>query len=158
MKNSLDSIYGKIALLNGINDVIFSGASFIVGLTLTSPVGLIASSAIIIGQGIYNGVSNVIEYRKKYHTTDSENWGIFWNTFLNQEMDDNIVELASRQDYIDYTAKFIWDFLNTNGHQNVFACGMGLGYHYLRDKIPLPDDAKIILNAENPIYSNTRTN
>lgn len=133
----------------------FSGASFVSGIAFTGPVGLVVASALIVGQGVYNGVSTVIEYKDNYHTTDSENWNIFWKTFMGEAMDDDIEELVARYIQIEHKAAEIWSFLNKTP-ENVFACGMGLGYLY-HDISLLPDHAKIILNAENPIYSTELT-
>ncbi|WCR54360.1 MAG: hypothetical protein PG981_001382 [Wolbachia endosymbiont of Ctenocephalides orientis wCori] len=43
-------------------------------------VGTLVGIALMVSQGVYSGVSNIIEYEEKYDTTHDENWRIFWHT------------------------------------------------------------------------------
>ena len=77
--------------------------SFISGIVfIANPIaGIVVGTVLMIGQGIYNGVSNIIEYEEKYDTTHNENWSIFWRSFLSYPMHKDITELAARVKYID---------------------------------------------------------
>lgn len=137
---------------DSIASLTFAGVSLVSGVALlaTPGIGTAVSVAIMVGQGTYNGISNIIEYRDKYQTTHMENWNIFWDTFFDLPIDDNIVGLAMQKEFVDHKAKMAWEFLE-NSPQNVFACGLGLGYKYA-NKDPLPHHAKIILNSKSTAY------
>lgn len=86
----------------------------------------------MIGQGIYNGVSNIIEYEEKYDTTHNENWSIFWRSFLSYPMHEDITELAARVKYIDkLTEQAFANFQALSNNIDIVAYGFGLGEIFL---------------------------
>ncbi|WP_341794429.1 hypothetical protein [Rickettsia endosymbiont of Rhinocyllus conicus] len=86
----------------------------------------------MIGQGIYNGVSNIIEYEEKYDTTHNENWSIFWRSFLSYPMHKDITELAARKEYIDkLTEQAFANFRALSNNTDIVAYGFGLGEIFL---------------------------
>ncbi|HJD62627.1 MAG TPA: hypothetical protein LFW14_03520 [Rickettsia endosymbiont of Degeeriella rufa] len=86
----------------------------------------------MIGQGIYNGISNIIEYEEKYDTTHNENWSIFWRSFLSYPMHKDITELAARKEYIDkLTEQAFANFRALSNNTAIVAYGFGLGEIFL---------------------------
>ncbi|RDD33815.1 Phosphocholine transferase AnkX [Wolbachia endosymbiont of Cylisticus convexus] len=59
---------GEKEIRDNIASISFSGASFVSGVALTAAslpgVGAVVGFTLMVGQGIYNGVSNIIEYEK----------------------------------------------------------------------------------------------
>lgn len=89
-------------------------------------VGVAVGFAIMVGQGFYSGVSNIIEYEKKYDTTHSENWSIFWRTLSLKAMSLDIQALEARHNIVNGVAQEAWKGLN-NSSDSVVAYAMGFG-------------------------------
>ncbi|WP_447933209.1 ankyrin repeat domain-containing protein [Wolbachia endosymbiont of Dactylopius coccus] len=115
---------------DNIASISFAGVSFVSGIALAAtsmPVaGIAVGFGIMVGQGVYSGISNIIEYEKKYDTTSGENWSIFWRTVLFQSMASDVKHLKARKDVVNNLAKKAWEVLS-NSSSNVVAYGLGLG-------------------------------
>lgn len=109
-----------------------SGISFVSGVAFTAAawpgVGTAVGFALMVGQGAYTGISNIIEYKGKYHTTDAENWSIFWRSVFLQSMASDLGALVSRSrmELVNGQAKLAWKYLNESP-STVVAYGIGLG-------------------------------
>ncbi|MFP3012648.1 MAG: hypothetical protein ACEY3D_06980 [Rickettsia sp.] len=115
---------------DNIASITFSSVSFISGVGLTAvgagPAVVVVGAIIMVGQGIYNGISNIIEYEKKYDTTHGENWSIFWRTLLLKRMAEDVVHLKARHDSVNATVQSAWYMLE--GHpEEIVAYAIGLG-------------------------------
>jgi hypothetical protein len=151
-----DDPCGEKEIRDNIATISFSGTSFISGVALTAAgmpvVGIAVGFGLMVGCGIYSGVSNIIEYEKKYDTTHGENWSIFWLTLLFQPIARDVRHFAARKDIVDSLTKEAWKVLS-NSTSDVFAYGLGLGKVSFenRDQAPAlrPDSAKILMNVTN---------
>ncbi|WP_265015204.1 hypothetical protein [Wolbachia endosymbiont (group B) of Camptogramma bilineatum] len=85
-RENSDNPCGEKEIRDNIASISFSGVSFVSGVALTAAsmpvVGIAVGFGLMVGCGIYSGVSNIVEYKKKYDTTHGENWSIFWRTLL----------------------------------------------------------------------------
>ncbi len=108
-------------------------------------VGIAVGFGLMVGYGVYSGISNIVEYEKKYDTTHGENWSIFWRTILFQDMASDVQHLADRKNTVDSLAKEVWKALN-NAPNSVVAYGVGLGK--VSDNTLRPDYAKILMDKE----------
>ncbi|WP_353283576.1 ankyrin repeat domain-containing protein [Wolbachia endosymbiont (group A) of Pogonocherus hispidulus] len=150
-----DNPCGEKEIRDNIASISFSSVSFVSGVALTAAsmpvVGIAVGFGLMVGYGIYSGVSNIVEYEKKYDTTHGENWSIFWRTLLFQPMAADVQHLAARKDTVNSLAKGVWQALN-NGPSNVVAYGVGLGGE-IRGNTLRPGYATIMMNGKN---ANTR--
>ncbi|WP_179947478.1 OTU domain-containing protein, partial [Wolbachia endosymbiont of Cylisticus convexus] len=136
---------------DNIASISFSGVSFISGVALTAAsmpvVGIAVGFGLMVGYGIYSGVSNIVEYEKKYNTTHGENWRIFWHTFALQPIPKDVQHLAARKEMINSLAKGAWRALNSNNSDSLIAYGIGLGK--VNGNTLRPDYATIMMNETN---------
>ncbi|MCA7010493.1 ankyrin repeat domain-containing protein [Wolbachia endosymbiont of Tribolium confusum] len=148
-RENSDNPCGEKEIRDNIASIAFSSTSFVSGVALTAlnmpVVGIAAGAALMVGYGIYSGVSNIVEYKKKYDTTHGENWSIFWRTILFQDMASDVQHLADRKNTVDSLAKEVWKALN-NAPNSVVAYGVGLGK--VSDNTLRPDYAKILMDKE----------
>ncbi|MFT4327658.1 MAG: ankyrin repeat domain-containing protein [Wolbachia pipientis] len=153
-RESSDNPCGEKEIRDNIATISFSGVSFVSGIALTAAsmpvVGIAVGFGLMVGQGVYSGISNIVEYEKKYDTTYGENWSIFWRTILFQDMASDVQHLADRKNTVDSLAKEVWEALN-NAPNSVVAYGVGLGK--VSDNTLRPDYAKILMDKED---TNTR--
>ena len=91
-----------------------TGAAILVGL------------GFVTGQMVYSGVSNIVEYEKRYDTTASENLSIFWRTITFQDMPKDIKHLQSRTEIVNHQEKVALGALAESG-KHIFAYGIGFG-------------------------------
>ncbi len=149
-----DNPCGEKEIRDNIATMSFSGVSFVSGIALTAAsmpvVGIAVGFGLMVGCGIYSGVSNIVEYKKKYDTTHGENWSIFWRTILFQDMASDVQHLADRKNTVDNLAKEVWKALN-NAPNSVIAYGIGLGK--VSDNTLRPDYAKIFMNKKDTAYT-----
>ncbi|WP_264377026.1 ankyrin repeat domain-containing protein [Wolbachia endosymbiont (group B) of Ochlodes sylvanus] len=149
-RENSDNPCGEKEIRDNIASISFSGVSFVSGVALTAAsmpvVGIAVGFGLMVGCGIYSGVSNIVEYKKKYDTTHGENWSIFWRTLLFQPMAADVQHLAARKDTVNSLAKGVWQALN-NGPNSVIAYGVGLGK--VSDNTLRPDYAMIMMNRTN---------
>ncbi|WP_264687638.1 ankyrin repeat domain-containing protein [Wolbachia endosymbiont (group B) of Erynnis tages] len=149
-RENSDNPCGEKEIRDNIASISFSGVSFVSGVALTAAsmpvVGIAVGFGLMVGCGIYSGVSNIVEYKKKYDTTHGENWSIFWRTLLFQPMAADVQHLAARKDTVNSLAKGVWQALN-NGPNSVIAYGVGLGK--VSDNTLRPDYAMIMMNRKN---------
>nr|WP_253309278.1 ankyrin repeat domain-containing protein [Rickettsia endosymbiont of Ceutorhynchus assimilis] len=142
-----DNPCGEKEIRDNIASISFSSVSFVSGVALTAAsmpvVGIAVGFGLMVGYGIYSGVSNIIEYEKKYDTTHGENWSIFWRTLLFQPMAADVQHLAARKDTVNSLAKGVWQALNNSPNSTV-AYGIGLGK--VSGNTLRPDYAKILMN------------
>ncbi|MFP3026210.1 MAG: hypothetical protein ACEY3L_08200, partial [Wolbachia sp.] len=105
---------GEKEIRDNIASIAFSSVSFISGIAfMANPViGITVGFGLMVGQGIYSGVSNIIEYEKKYDTTHGENWSIFLRTIFFQPMADDVQHLAARKEMVNSLTKGAWKRLN----------------------------------------------
>lgn len=100
-RESSDNPCGEKEIRDNIASISFSGVSFISGVALTAAgmpvVGIAVGFGLMVGYGVYSGISNIVEYEKKYDTTHGENWSIFWRTILFQDMASDVQHLADRK-------------------------------------------------------------
>ncbi|WP_264337371.1 hypothetical protein [Wolbachia endosymbiont (group B) of Dolichovespula media] len=154
-RENSDNPCGEKEIRDNIASISFSGVSFVSGVALTAAsmpvVGIAVGFGLMIGYGIYSGVSNIVEYKKKYDTTHGENWSIFWRTLLFQPMAADVQHLAARKDTVNSLAKQVWKALN-NGPNSTVAYGIGLGK--VSGNTLRPDYAKIIMDKE---HADTRS-
>nr|WP_253307709.1 hypothetical protein [Rickettsia endosymbiont of Ceutorhynchus assimilis] len=115
---------------DSIASISLSSISFVSGIALAAmgsgPAGIAVGFILMIGQGVYSGVSNIIEYEEKYDTTDGENWSIFWRTVLLKSMAEDVEHLKARHDAVNYTVKNAWNMLE-NFPEEIVAYAIGLG-------------------------------
>ncbi|MGI2257019.1 PD-(D/E)XK nuclease domain-containing protein [Candidatus Cardinium hertigii] len=109
----------------------FSSISFASGIGLTvmeagGPVGVVVGMSILAGQGIYNGISNVIAYEKRYHTTLGEDWSILWRSILSKNMAEDIEHLVARNELINDITQTAWKIFS-NKSSDVVAYAIGIG-------------------------------
>lgn len=125
-----DNLCGEKEIRDSIASISFSSVSFVSGVALVAAglpgVGTAVGLGIMVAQGVYSGVSNIIEYEKKYDTTPDENWSIFWRTVLLQPMSYDVNLLQARYDRVNIKAKAVWESLN-NSPGEVVAYAVGLG-------------------------------
>ncbi|MGL5029388.1 MAG: hypothetical protein ACRC6C_04835, partial [Wolbachia pipientis] len=154
-RENSDNPCGEKEIRDNIASISFSGVSFVSGVALTAAsmpvVGIAVGFGLMVGYGIYSGVSNIIEYEKRYDTTHGENWSIFWRTLFFQPMAADVQHLAARKDTVNSLAKGVWQALN-NGPNSVIAYGVGLGK--VNDNTLRPDYAMIMMNRTNANTSN----
>lgn len=147
-ENSDDPCGGK-EIRDNVASIAFSGVSLVSGIALAAAgmpvVGVAVGFGLIVGHGIYSGVSNIIEYEEKYDTTYGEDWSIFWRTALLQDMADDVQHLADRKHMVNSLAEQIWKALR-NSPRSVVAYGIGLGK--LDGNTIRPDYAKILMDKE----------
>ncbi|WP_264730444.1 ankyrin repeat domain-containing protein [Wolbachia endosymbiont (group B) of Episyrphus balteatus] len=129
-RENSDNLCTEKEIRDNIASISFSGVSFISGVALTAAsmpgVGVAVGFALMLGQGIYSGVSNIIEYEEKYDTTHDENWSIFWRTLLLQPMAYDVQLLKARGDGVNIKAKAAWESLNDSpGEVVAYAVGLG---------------------------------
>ncbi|WP_353283954.1 ankyrin repeat domain-containing protein [Wolbachia endosymbiont (group A) of Lypha dubia] len=156
-RENSDNPCGEKEIRDNIATISFSGVSFVSGVALTAAsmpvVGIAVGFGLMVGYGIYSGISNIVEYEKKYDTTHGENWSIFWRTLLFQSMAADVQHLVARKETVNGLAREVWKNLNADyTPSNVVAYGIGLGkvsYGTLR-----PDYATIMMNRTN---ANTRS-
>ncbi|WP_264707971.1 ankyrin repeat domain-containing protein [Wolbachia endosymbiont (group B) of Agriphila straminella] len=145
-----DNPCGEKEIRDNIASISFSGVSFVSGVALTAAsmpvVGIAVGFGLMVGYGIYSGVSNIVEYEKKYDTTHDENWRIFWHTFVFQPVPQDVQHLAARKEMVNSLAKGAWKALN-NDPSNVVAYGIGLGK--INGNTLRPDYATIMMNRKN---------
>ncbi|MCM1002698.1 hypothetical protein DM84_05830, partial [Wolbachia pipientis] len=115
-------------------------------------VGIAVGFGLMVGYGIYSGVSNIVEYEKKYDTTHDENWRIFWHTFAFQPVPQDVQHLAARKEMVNSLTKGAWQALNNSPNSTV-AYGIGLGK--VSGNTLRPDYAKILMNKAE--RANTRS-
>ncbi|WP_341823962.1 ankyrin repeat domain-containing protein [Wolbachia endosymbiont (group A) of Udea olivalis] len=153
-RENSDNPCGEKEIRDNIASISFSGVSFVSGVALAAAsmpvVGIAVGFGLMVGYGIYSGVSNIVEYKKKYDTTHGENWSIFWRTLLFQPMAADVQHLAARKDIVNSLAKQVWKALN-NAPNSVIAYGVGLGK--VSGNTLRPDYATIMMNRKN---ANTR--
>ncbi|WP_265032114.1 ankyrin repeat domain-containing protein [Wolbachia endosymbiont (group A) of Merzomyia westermanni] len=141
---------GEKEIRDNTASVSFSSASFVSGVALTAAgmpvIGIAVGFGLMVGYGIYSGVSNIVEYEKKYDTTHGENWSIFWRTLLFQPMAADVQHLVARKETVNSLAKEVWQALN-NGPNSVVAYGVGLGK--INGDTIRPDYAIIMMNRTN---------
>ncbi|CAN2144542.1 ankyrin repeat domain-containing protein, partial [Wolbachia pipientis] len=81
-----DNPCGEKEIRDNIASIAFSGVSFVSGVALTAAslpgVGIGVGFGLMVTHGVYSGISNIIEYEKKYDTTHGENFDIFLHTLL----------------------------------------------------------------------------
>ncbi|GKS79063.1 MULTISPECIES: ankyrin repeat domain-containing protein [unclassified Wolbachia] len=149
-RENSDNPCGEKEIRDNIASISFSGVSFVSGVALTAAsmpvVGIAVGFGLMVGCGIYSGVSNIVEYKKKYDTTHGENWSIFWRTLLFQPMAADVQHLAARKDIVNSLAKQVWKALN-NAPNSVIAYGVGLGK--VSGNTLRPDYATIMMNRKN---------
>ncbi|MFT4327777.1 MAG: hypothetical protein AB3P07_04135 [Wolbachia pipientis] len=149
-RESSDNPCGEKEIRDNIASISFSGVSFVSGVALTVAgmpvVGIAVGFGLMVGYGVYSGISNIVEYEKKYDTTGGENWSIFWRTILFQDMASDVQHLADRKNTVDSLAKEVWNALN-NAPNSVVAYGVGLGK--VSDNTLRPDYAMIMMNRTN---------
>ncbi|WP_338405958.1 ankyrin repeat domain-containing protein [Wolbachia endosymbiont (group A) of Longitarsus flavicornis] len=145
-----DNPCGEKEIRDNIASISFSSVSFVSGVALTAAsmpvVGIAVGFGLMVGYGIYSGVSNIVEYEKKYDTTHDENWRIFWHTFAFQPIPQDVQHLAARKEMVNSLAKGVWKALN-NDPSNVVAYGIGLGK--INGNTLRPDYATIMMNRKN---------
>ncbi|WP_341788275.1 leucine-rich repeat domain-containing protein [Rickettsia endosymbiont of Lasioglossum villosulum] len=132
--STIDNKCSDKEIRDSIASITFSSISFISGIVfIANPIaGIVVGTVLMIGQGIYNGVSNIIEYEEKYDTTHNENWSIFWRSFLSYPMHKDITELAARKEYIDkLTEQAFANFRALSNNTDIVAYGFGLGEIFL---------------------------
>ncbi|WP_425385343.1 ankyrin repeat domain-containing protein [Wolbachia endosymbiont (group B) of Schoenobius gigantella] len=148
-RESSDNPCGEKEIRDNIASISFSGVSFVSGVALTAAgmpvVGIAVGFGLMVGYGVYSGVSNIVEYKKKYHTTFGEDLSIFGRTILFQDMASDVQHLADRKNTVDSLAKEVWKALN-NAPNRVVAYGVGLGK--VSDNTLRPDYAKILMDKE----------
>ncbi|BAA89627.1 hypothetical protein [Wolbachia sp. wKue] len=122
-RENSDNPCGEKEIRDNIATISFSGVSFVSGIALTAAsmpvVGIAVGFGLMVGQGVYSGISNIVEYEKKYDTTYGENWSIFWRTILFQDMASDVQHLADRKNTVDSLAKEVWEALN-NASKKLF--------------------------------------
>ncbi|OJH31527.1 Phosphocholine transferase AnkX [Wolbachia endosymbiont of Armadillidium vulgare] len=125
-----DNPCGEKEIRDNIASVAFSGVSFVSGVALTAAsmpgVGAVVGFTLMVGQGIYNGVSNIVEYEEKYDTTHDENLDIFLHTLLLSPIPYDLEYLAARNNMVNSQAKRAWKALSDSPNY-VVAYGVGFG-------------------------------
>ncbi|WP_341793893.1 hypothetical protein [Rickettsia endosymbiont of Ceutorhynchus obstrictus] len=115
---------------DNIASITFSSVSFFSGIGLTvagaGPLAIGVGFGLMVGYGIYSGISNIIEYEEKYDTTHSENWSIFWRTMLLQDMAQDIKNLKFRTEAVNNIVQNAWKTLSASPN-DVVAYATGLG-------------------------------
>ncbi|MCC8418595.1 MAG: hypothetical protein LN590_03265 [Rickettsia endosymbiont of Glossina mortisans submortisans] len=115
---------------DNIASISFAGVSFVSGVALTvmgaGPAAVGVGLIIMVGQGIYSGISNIIEYEEKYDTTHAENWSIFWRTLLLTRMSLDVEHLAARDKLLNDIVQDAWQRLS-NSEEAIVAYAIGLG-------------------------------
>ena len=142
---------------NNIGMIGFSGISAASGITLTvmeagGPAGVAVGTVMMAGQGIYSGISNVIEYEDRYHMTLGEDWSIFWRTLFLQSMSKDVEHLALRSEMINNLTQTAWNILN-NRSSNVVAYAIGLGKEKIINFIECKDELYYVPGADYTFYS-----
>ncbi len=129
-RENSDNPCGEKEIRDNIATISFSTVSFVSGVALTAlsmpGVGIAAGVALMVASGVYSGVSNIVEYEKKYDTTHGENWRIFWHTFAFQPIPEDVQHLAARKEMVNRLTKEAWKTLNDTP-DNVVAYAFGLG-------------------------------
>ncbi|PWU15354.1 MAG: hypothetical protein C5B45_02665, partial [Chlamydiae bacterium] len=113
---------------DAIASVTFSSASVASSIIFTAVgatgVGAVVGFAIVLGQGVYSGISMVSEF-KKYRLTASENAHLFFNTLFFQPVPESVGYIAARKDIVKSIVYQGWEAV-LNSHK-VVARAMGLG-------------------------------
>ncbi|WP_338406603.1 ankyrin repeat domain-containing protein [Wolbachia endosymbiont (group A) of Longitarsus flavicornis] len=121
---------GEKEIRDNIASIAFSGVSFVSGVALTAAslpgVGIGVGFGLMVTHGVYSGISNIIEYEKKYDTTHGENLDIFLHTLLLSSMPYDLEHLAARNNMVNSQAKRAWKALSDSPH-DVVAYGIGFG-------------------------------
>lgn len=103
--------------------------SFVSGVTASLPgVDIGVGFGLMVPNGVYSGISNIVEYEEKYDTTHGENLDIFLHTLLLllSPMPYDLEYLATRNNMVNSQAKRTWKALS--GCPNVVvAYGIGFG-------------------------------
>ncbi len=115
---------------DNIASITFSSVSFISGVGLTvagaGPMGVVVGAVYNDRTGNIYWYSNIIEYEKKYDTTHSENWSIFWRTFLLQRMSEDIEHLEARHETVNKIVENAEQILSNSPEFIVdYATGLG---------------------------------
>ncbi|WP_425384296.1 hypothetical protein [Wolbachia endosymbiont (group B) of Eupithecia inturbata] len=121
---------GEKEIRDNIASIAFSGVSFVSGIALTAAslpgVGIGVGFGLMVTHGVYSGISNIIEYEKKYDTTHGENFDIFLHTLLLSSMPYDLEHLAARNNMVNSQAKRAWKALSDSPN-DVVAYGVGFG-------------------------------
>ncbi|WP_341815349.1 ankyrin repeat domain-containing protein [Wolbachia endosymbiont (group B) of Aricia artaxerxes] len=121
---------GEKEIRDNIASIAFSGVSFVSGVALTAAslpgVGIGVGFGLMVTHGVYSGISNIIEYEKKYDTTHGENFDIFLHTLLLSSMPYDLEHLAARNNMVNSQAKRAWKALSDSPN-DVVAYGVGFG-------------------------------
>ncbi|WP_353277794.1 ankyrin repeat domain-containing protein [Wolbachia endosymbiont (group A) of Agelastica alni] len=145
-----DNPCGEKEIRDNIASISFSSASFVSGVALTAAgmpgIGIAVGAGLMLGYGVYSGVSNIVEYEKKYDTTHDENWRIFLHTFALQPIPLDVQHFADRQNIVNSLAQEAWKALS-NSTSNVVAYAVGLGK--VSNGALHPSNAKIIMDRDN---------
>ncbi|MFP3030404.1 MAG: ankyrin repeat domain-containing protein, partial [Wolbachia sp.] len=125
-----DNPCGEKEIRDNIASIAFSGVSFVSGVALTAAslpgVGIGVGFGLMVTHGVYSGISNIIEYEKKYDTTHGENFDIFLHTLLLSSMPYDLEHLAARNNMVNSQAKRAWKALSDSPN-DVVAYGVGFG-------------------------------
>ncbi|MFP3031300.1 MAG: hypothetical protein ACEY3M_09255, partial [Wolbachia sp.] len=143
---------GEKEIRDNIASIAFSSVSFISGVALVANpvIGIAVGFALMVGQGVYSGVSNVIEYKKKYGTTADESNRIFWHTFFLQPIPQDVQHLEARKEMVNSLTKGAWKRLN-DSPDNVVAYAFGLGR--VSGNTLSSSNAKIFMNKKDTTYT-----
>ncbi len=129
-RENSDNPCGEKEIRDNIASIAFSGVSFVSGVTLTAAslprVGIGVGFGLMVTHGVYSGISNIIEYEKKYDTTHGENFDIFLHTLLLSSMPYDLEHLAARNNMVNSQAKRAWKALSDSPN-DVVAYGVGFG-------------------------------
>ncbi|WP_265017580.1 hypothetical protein [Wolbachia endosymbiont (group A) of Epistrophe grossularia] len=155
-RENSDNPCGEKEIRDNIATISFSTISFVSGVALTAlsmpGIGIAARVALMVASGVYSGVSNIVEYEKKYDTTHDENWRIFWHTFAFQPIPQDVQHLAARKEMVNSLTKGAWQTLNNSLNSTV---AYGIGFGKVSGNTLRPDYAKILMNKEE--RANTRS-
>ncbi len=122
-RENSDNPCGEKEIRDNIASIAFSGVSFVSGVTLTAAslpgVGIGVGFGLMVTHGVYSGISNIIEYEKKYDTTHGENFDIFLHTLLLSSMPYDLEHLAARNNMVNSQAKRAWKALSDSPNDGV---------------------------------------
>ncbi|WP_341808437.1 hypothetical protein [Wolbachia endosymbiont (group E) of Neria commutata] len=111
---------------DNIAGITFGSVSFISGVAfLAMPgAGTVVGFALMVGQAVYSGISNIKAYEDKYDITRDENWRIFWHTVAFQPIPQDVQKLAADTEVFKRLAEEAWRRLENS--TDVVATAMGL--------------------------------
>lgn len=113
---------------DAIASITFSSASVASGIVFaaagTVGAGTVFGFAIVLSQGVYNGISMVHEF-KKYRLTAGENAHLFFNTFFFQPIPESVGYVAARKDMVKLIIYQGWQAVLTNHKVVAYATGLG---------------------------------